>query len=235
MGTDFNGSALVSRGGELLFAEGIGMADDANSIANTPATRFRLGSVTKQFTAMAVLILASQRRLKTTDPLCDYVDTCPEGWDVITIEHLLSHSSGIAQLHGPAGVDPMKAATPADTVASVADIPLAFEPGTSFEYSNTGYILLGMVIERASGFDYETFLEQHIFEPLGMADSGYEHGDTPGLAVGYASAFEQAGALDMSVPYAAGGLYSTVLDLQRWVDALDTRRPRRRRGDAALR
>ena len=78
-----------------------------------------------------------------------------------------------------------------------------------------------MVVERASGLDYETFLEQHIFEPLGMADSGYEHGDTPGLAVGYASAFEEADALDMSVPYAAGGLYSTVLDLQRWVDALD--------------
>ena len=115
----------------------------------------------------------------------------------------------------------MKAATPAETVASVADIPLVFEPGASFAYSNTGYVLLGMVIERASGLDYETFLRQHIFEPLGMADSGYEHGDTPGLAVGYVSEFDKAGELDMSVPYAAGGLYSTVLDLQRWADALD--------------
>ena len=221
LGTDFNGSALVSRDGDLLFAEGIGMADDANGIPNTPETRFRLGSVTKQFTAMAVLMLASQGLLKTTDPVCDYVDTCPDGWDVVTIEHLLSHSSGIANFTDQPGFDPMKAATPADTVASVADIPLAFEPGASFAYSNTGYVLLGMVIERASGLDYETFLEQHIFEPLGMADSGYEHGDTPGLAVGYASEFEQSDALDMSVPYAAGGLYSTVLDLQRWVDALD--------------
>ena len=221
LGTDFNGSALVSRDGDLLFAEGIGMADDANGIPNTPETRFRLGSVTKQFTAMAVLMLASQGLLKTTDPLCDYVDTCPDGWDVVTIEHLLSHSSGIANFTDQPGFDPMKTATPADTVASVADIALEFEPGASFAYSNTGYVLLGMVIERASGLDYETFLGQHIFEPLGMADSGYEHGDTPGLAVGYASEFEQSGALDMSVPYAAGGLYSTVLDLQRWVDALD--------------
>jgi CubicO group peptidase (beta-lactamase class C family) len=197
------------------------MADDANGIPNMPETRFRLGSVTKQFTAMAVLMLASQGPLKTTDPLCDYVDTCPDGWDRVTIEHLLSHSSGIASFTDQPGFDPMKAATPADTVASVADIPLAFEPGASFAYNNTGYVLLGMVIERASGLDYETFLVQHIFEPLGMADSGYEHGDTPGLAVGYASEFEQSGALDMSVPYAAGGLYSTVLDLQRWVDALD--------------
>ena len=221
LGTDFNGSALVSRDGDLLFAEGIGMADDAHGIPNTPETRFRLGSVTKQFTAMAVLMLASQGLLKTTDPVCDYVDTCPDGWDVVTIEHLVSHQSGIASFTDQPGFDPMKAATPADTVASVADIPLVFEPGASFAYSNTGYVLLGMVIERASGLDYETFLEQHIFEPLGMADSGYEHGDTPGLAVGYASAFEEADALDMSVPYAAGGLYSTVLDLQRWVDALD--------------
>jgi CubicO group peptidase (beta-lactamase class C family) len=221
LGTDFNGSALVSRGGDLLFAEGIGMADDANGIPNTPETRFRLGSVTKQFTAMAVLMLASQGLLKTTDPLCDYVDTCPDGWDVVTIEHLLSHSSGIANFTDQPGFDPMKAATPADTVASVADIPLGFEPGASFAYSNTGYVLLGMVVERSSGLDYEAFLEQRIFEPLGMADSGYEHGDTPGLAVGYASEFEEADALDMSVPYAAGGLYSTVLDLQRWVDALN--------------
>ena len=221
VGTEFNGSALMSRDGDLLFAEGLGMADDANGIPNTSETRFRLGSVTKQFTAMAVLMLASQGLLKTTDPLCDYVDTCPDGWGVVTIEHLVSHSSGIASFTDQPGFDLMKAATPAETVASVVDIPLAFEPGASFAYSNTGYVLLGMVIERASGLDYETFLEQHIFEPLGMSDSGYEHGDTPGLAVGYASAFEEADALDMSVPYAAGGLYSTVLDLQRWVDALD--------------
>jgi CubicO group peptidase (beta-lactamase class C family) len=221
LGTDFNGSALVSRDGDLLFAEGIGIADDANGIPNTPETRFRLGSVTKQFTAMAVLMLASQRLFKTTDPVCNYVDTCPAGWDRVTIEHLLSHSSGIADFVDQPGFDPMKAATPADTAASVADIPLAFEPGASFAYSSTGYVLLGMVIERVSGLDYETFLEQHIFEPVGMADSGYEHGDTPGLAVGYASEFKLSSALDMSVPYAAGGLYSTVLDLQRWVDALD--------------
>jgi CubicO group peptidase (beta-lactamase class C family) len=221
MGTDFNGSALVSRDGDILFAEGIGMADDANRLPNTPETRFRLGSVTKQFTAMAVLMLASQGLLKTTDPVCDYVDTCPDGWDVVTIEHLLSHSSGIADFTQQPGFDLMKEATPADTVASVADIPLGFAPGASFAYSSTGYVLLGMVIERASGLDYETFLEQQIFEPLGMADSGYEHADTPGLAVGYAREFEEASPLDVSVPYAAGGLYSTVLDLQRWVDALD--------------
>ena len=110
LGTGFNGSALMSRYGDLLFAEGIGMADDAHGIPNTPSTQFRLGSVTKQFTAMAVLMLASQGLLKTTDPVCDYVDTCPDGWDAVTVEHLLSHSSGIASFTDQPGFDLMKAA-----------------------------------------------------------------------------------------------------------------------------
>ena len=116
----------------------------------------------------------------------------------------------------------MKAATPAETVASVSDIPLTRTPGTSFSYTNTGYVLLGMVIEHVSGKSYEQFLQDEIFGPLGMKDSGYEHGDTPGLATGYADGFTVADPLDMSVPYAAGGLYSTVLDLERWEEALYT-------------
>jgi CubicO group peptidase (beta-lactamase class C family) len=222
LGPDFNGSALVSKGDEVLFAEGLGMADDAKGIANTPETRFRIGSMTKQFTAMAILMLALEGRLETTDPVCDYVDACPDGWDAITVEHLLGHSSGIADFTEQPDFDATEAATPAETVARVADIPLAFSPGESFAYSNTGYILLGMVIERASGMGYEAFLQERIFEPLGMADSGLEDGDTPGLAVGYADLFTEADPLDMSLPYAAGGLFSTILDLQRWSDALDT-------------
>ena len=129
LGSEFNGSALVSHGGDILLAEGIGMADDTNGIANMPATRFRIGSITKQFTAMAVLMLASHGLLKTSDPVCDYVDTCPEGWGAITIEHLLGHTSGIANVTDQPAFDPTKAATPAETVAIVADIPLAFAPG----------------------------------------------------------------------------------------------------------
>ena len=129
LGSTFNGSALVSLGGDVLFAEGMGMADDANGVANEPATRFRIGSITKQFTAMAVLMLASQGLLKTTDPICDYVDDCPDAWSAITLEHLVGHTSGIANFTDQPAFDPMKAATPAETVAGVADIPLAFAPG----------------------------------------------------------------------------------------------------------
>jgi CubicO group peptidase (beta-lactamase class C family) len=222
LGSNFNGSVLVSKDGEVLFAEGLGMADEANGIANSPETRFRIGSMTKQFTAMAILMLASEGLLATTDPVCDYLDECPDGWGGITIEHLVAHTSGIANFTDQAVFDPLKAATPAETVASVAEIPLAFDPGEGWAYSNTGYILLGMVIERVAGMPYEAYLQERIFEPLKMADSGYEDGQTEGLAVGYASGFAEAPPLDMTVPYAAGGLFSTVLDLQRWSDALDT-------------
>ena len=220
LGPAFNGSALVALDDEVVFAEGIGMADDANGIPNAPETRFRIGSITKQLTGMGILLLEEEGLVAAGDPVCDSLNDCPDGWEAVTLAHLLGHTSGIASFTDQPGFDPMRPSTPAETVAGVADLPLAFEPGTSFAYSNTGYVLLGMVIERASGLDYETFVRQRIFEPLDMADSGYEHGDTPGLAVGYATGFEVAEPLDMSVPYAAGGLYSTVLDMERWSAAL---------------
>ncbi len=178
--------------------------------------------MTKQFTAMAILILESRGFVKQGDPVCDYLDRCPKGWRTVRIEHLLDHTSGIADFTELAGFDGMKAATPAQTVAGVAGIPLTWVPGESFSYTNTGYVLLGMVIEGVSGKTYEAFLHDEIFGPLGMKDSGYEHGDTAGLAVGYADGFNEAEPLDMSVPYAAGGLFSTVLDLERWEEALYT-------------
>ena len=220
LGIDFNGSALVAKDGKVIYAKGIGMADHANKIANKLETRFRIGSITKQFTAMAILILESRGLVKQGDPVCDFLDTCPKGWSGVTIEHLLDHTSGIADFTEQPDFDSMRAATSAETVASIAKIPLEWTPGKSFGYTNTGYVLLGMVIEKASGKSYEAFLQDEIFGPLGMKDSGYEHGDTPGLAVGYADGFEEAEPLDMSVPYAAGGLYSTVLDLETWEEAL---------------
>lgn len=220
--TDFNGSALVSKKGEVLYAKGFGMADEASKLANTPETRFRIASLTKQFTAMAILILEARQLIKPSDSMCDYLDTCPKGWEAITIAHLLGNTSGIADFTEQSTFDAMKAATPAQTVASVADIPLPRAPGSSYGYTNTGYVLLGMVIEKVSEKTYERFLQDEIFAPLGMTDSGYEHGDTEGLATGYVDGFAVADPLDMSVPYAAGGLYSTVRDLERWEEALYT-------------
>ena len=151
----------------------------------------RIGSITKQFTAMAILILESRGLFccVRSDSVCDYLETCPKGWEAITIEHLLAHTSGIANFTDRADFDGMRAATPAETVASVADVPLSWTPGKSFSYTNTGYVLLGMVIEKVSGKTYEAFLQDEVFGPLGMNHSGYEHGDTPGLATGYSEGF----------------------------------------------
>ena len=222
LGADLNGAALVAKDGEILYAKGFGMADAASNRANSPETRFRLASITKQFTAMAILILESRGLLDRSDSICDYIYDCPEAWKVVTIEHLLDHTSGIADFTDQPDFDSLTAATPAQTVAGVADIPLRWEPGESFSYTNTGYVLLGMAIEKVSGEPYATYLQDEIFGPLGMEDSGYDDGDTPGLATGYSSDFNVAEPLDMSVPYAAGGLYSTVLDLNRWQEALYT-------------
>ena len=217
-----NGAALVAQDGEIRYATGFGMADAASNRANSAETRFRIGSITKQFTAMAVLILESRGLLERSDSICDYIDDCPEAWKDVTIEHLLDHTSGIANFTDEPDFDSLEGATPAQTVAGVADIPLRGQPGESFSYTNTGYVLLGMAIEKVSGTSYAAFLQDEIFGPLEMQDSGYEDGDTPGLATGYSSDFTVADPLDMSVPYAAGGLYSTVLDLHRWQEALYT-------------
>ena len=219
LAVDFNGSALVAKDGQVLYAKGIGYADRAKDQRNAPDTRFRLGSITKQFTAMGVLMLESRGLVGLDDAACGFLDVCPPGWDAITIGHLVSHTSGIANYTDLPDLEQWGPLTPAEIVAKVEDIPLAGRPGDSFAYSNTGYVLLGMIIERVSGMSYEEFLEDGIFEPLGMRDSGYDHGDR-GVAQGYRVAFVPADAIDMSVPYAAGALYSTVLDLQRWDAAL---------------
>jgi len=211
----FTGAVLVRRGGEVLVRRGYGQADGALGSANTPSTRFRIGSVTKQFTAAAVLVLAARGKVGLEDRACRYLPRCPGAWSTISVRHLLTHQSGLPEFLDLPGFDAMRPSTPADTLADLRRVPLDFAPGTSFSYSNSGYIALGLVIEQASGVDYETFLRDSFFAPLGMSDSGYEHsGDV--ATVGYRDPDHVADPLDMSVPFAAGGLFSTVDDLARW-------------------
>jgi CubicO group peptidase (beta-lactamase class C family) len=221
----FQGSALVALGDEVLLSKGYGMADTETGIANAPETRFRLGSITKQFTAMAILILQSQGKLDISDAACEYIADCPPAWKPITIRQLLSHTSGLPNFTDLPGFAAIKnvPSTPAQTLERIADLPLDFTPGERFSYSNTGYIALGEIIEQVSGMPYEDFLQKEIFGPLEMRDTGYDTGDD-GLAVGYKSATSVADTIDMSVPHAAGGLYSTILDLYRWDQALYTDR-----------
>jgi CubicO group peptidase (beta-lactamase class C family) len=222
----FTGTVLVARNGEILLSQGYGWADRDNQVPNTPQTRYRLGSITKQFTAVAILILRAQGLLNVQEYICPYLPECPDAWQEITIHHLLTHTSGIPDLTDFPDFKTFKATptTPVQTIARFQDKPLDFQPGEKWNYSNSGYVLLGYIIEQVSGQSYETFLQQHIFDPLQMTSTGYDH-NNGSLATGYTgvdSHWETPAYIDMTLPYAAGGLYSTVADLYLWDQALYT-------------
>src|ERR1044071_594990 len=188
-GQHFMGTVLVGRGSQLLFSKAYGSANLEWNVPNTPNTRFRLGSVTKQFTAASILLLEERGKLSTADPVKTYIPDAPAAWDKITIFHLLTHTSGIPNFTSfpdYAKLEPFPA-TAAELVARFRDKPLEFQPGERWNYSNSGYVLLGYLIEKVSGEPYEKFVRDNIFTPLGMADSGYDSNTAiiPHRASGY--------------------------------------------------
>jgi len=223
----FMGSVLVARGDQVLFNKGYGSANLEWDIPNTPSTKFRLGSITKQFTAASILLLEERGKLSTGDPVKKYMPDAPAAWDKVTLFNLLTHTSGIPSFTGFkdfAEKDPF-ATTPANLVARFRDKPLEFEPGTKWAYDNSGYVLLGYLIEKISGETYADFVRENIFTPLGMKDSGYDSNSEviPHRASGYASGPkgpENASFVHMSVPFSAGALYSTTEDLLKWETGL---------------
>ena len=219
----FMGTALVARGNQVLFSKGYGSANLEWNIPNTPDTKFRLGSVTKQFTAATILLLEERGKLSVADPVKKYLPDAPAAWDKITIFHVLTHSAGLPSFTGFPDYQKLQpfAATPADLVGRFRDKPLEFEPGERMSYSNSGYVLLGYIIEKITGSTYEKFVVENIFTPLGMKDSGYDSNFAviPRRATGYVNGrngFEQAGFIHMTIPHAAGALYSTTEDLLKW-------------------
>lgn len=223
----FMGSVLVARGNDVLFNKGYGSANLEWDIADSPSTKYRLGSITKQFTAASILLLEERGKLKVGDPVKKYMPDAPAAWDQITIFNLLTHTSGIPNFTNfpeYRKLEPFPI-TPEQTVAVFRDKPLDFQPGEKWNYSNSGYLLLGYLIEKVSGESYEKFLRENIFTPLGMKDSGYDSNSAVILhrAAGYAPSAAgpvNAGFIHMSVPHAAGGLYSTTGDLLRWEQGL---------------
>lgn len=219
----FMGTVLVARGGEILFSKGYGMANLEWDIPNSPSTKFRLGSVTKQFTAASILLLEERGKLQVQDPVKKYMPDAPAAWDKITIFHVLTHTSGIPSFTSfpdYSQTEPFET-TPEKLVARFRDKPLDFEPGEKWSYSNSGYVLLGYLIEKISGQSYSTFVQENIFTPLGMKDSGYDSNSRiiPHRASGYTpdkGVPVNAGFIHMSIPFSAGSLYSTTEDLLRW-------------------
>jgi CubicO group peptidase (beta-lactamase class C family) len=223
----FSGSVLVARDGKVVFSKGYGLANVEFDALNAPETRFRLGSITKQFTAAAILLLQERGKLSAQDPICKYFDNCPAAWSEVTIHHLLSHTGGIPSFTSFPDYLPkmMMPVTTQEMIARFKDKPLDFKPGEKWSYSNSGYYLLGCIIEKAAGESYESFLQKSVFDPLKMTSTGYEHHDTilKKRATGYSLAKGEkvnSAYIDMTQPYAAGALYATVGDLFLWNEAL---------------
>lgn len=223
----FMGSVLVAKGSDVVYEKSVGWANAEWRIPNAADTKYRIGSLTKQFTAAAVLLLVEQGKLRLEDPLSKLLPTTPPAWGKVTVQQLLSHTGGVPSFTGFPGYQEWKLHPddPAKTVARIADKPLEFTPGEKFNYSNTGYMLLGWIVAEVSGQTYEAFLRDHIFEPLGMKDSGYDSNTAmiERRASGYASGPKgllNAPYIDMHVPGGAGALYSTTRDLLRWTEGL---------------
>ncbi|MCW3847212.1 serine hydrolase [Sphingomonas sp. LB-2] len=220
---EFMGAVLVARDGVILFDRGYGSANLEWKTANDGDTKFRLGSLTKQFTAVSVLLLVERGKLSLDAPIKTWLPDAPAAWDKVTIRHLLSHTAGVPSLTAFPDYEQLKTlpTTLEAVVARFRDKPLEFEPGAKWSYSNSGYILLTAIIEKASGQRYADFLADNIFKPLGMADSGY---DSHAAIIAHRASGYSAGAngmvnadyIEMAIPQGAGGLYSTTHDLLRW-------------------
>jgi CubicO group peptidase (beta-lactamase class C family) len=219
----FMGSVLVARGNEILLNKGYGEANVEQNIPNDPNTKFRIGSLTKQFTAALVLLLQQDGKLRLEDPVSEYLPDAPRSWGKITLTELLGHNSGIPEIQS----DPsfrswaMSPHTHAEKLAFFKDRPLNFEPGSRNEYSNSNYLVLGAVIEKVTGADFATLLHNRILKPLGMNDSGVDKDGLvlPKRAQGYNNNHGRlvpAASESMSVPWSAGSMYSTANDLLRW-------------------
>jgi CubicO group peptidase (beta-lactamase class C family) len=226
----FSGSVLVCMDNETVFKNGYGMANLEHDVSNTPDTKFRIGSITKQFTAMTIMLLEERGKLKIEDHITKYIVDAPEAWADVTVHHLLTHTSGIHSFTSMPEYrrDMMLTQSIDQMVVRFKDKPLRFSPGEKFEYSNSGYFLLGTIVEKASGVSYEEFIRKEICEALKLRDTGYDRFRTvlKHRASGYKRLSDKTvhdNYLDMSQPYAAGSLYSTVEDLNRWDQALRRR------------
>ena len=219
----FMGAVLVARDDVVLFDKGYGSANLEWNIPNDGATKFRLGSVTKQFTAVAILLLQERGKLTLDAPVKTYLPDAPTAWDKVTVRHLLTHSAGIPNFTNfpDYGASKTLPATHASLIARFRDKPLEFAPGEKFAYSNSGYVLLSAIVEKLSGQSYAAFVAENLFKPLGMADTGYDSHAMilPRRASGYAPGPKgpvNADYISMTIPQGAGGLYSTTRDLLKW-------------------
>jgi CubicO group peptidase (beta-lactamase class C family) len=229
----FAGSVLVAKDGEPLLRHGFGLANREWNVPHEATGKFRLGSLTKQFTATAILQLMERGKLALDDEIARHYPEAPAAWRDVSLLHLLTHTSGIPSYTSIPGFFQHMAhidRTPREIIALTEAEPPEFAPGTTFKYCNGGYVILGQVIERLSGRAYEDYVREEILQPLGLGNTGYEHVETiiPQRVPGYRirnGKIENAAYLAMSLPYAAGSICSTVDDLLKWQRDLAAAKP----------
>lgn len=212
-------------GGRVILQSSFGYADWKTRTLVRPNTPFRIGSITKVFTATAVMMLVQDGQLQLDDAACSFVAACPSAWSGVTVRNLLTHTSGIPDYLGPITLSEFDAPTPpVALLALVSDKPLIFPPGSAYSYSNTNFVLLGLIVESLSGLSYEAFLQQRIFGPLGMTGSGYERdlSRVARAATGYG--YKTRSTTEViptdEAAFSDGGLHSTVEDLLKFDQAL---------------
>jgi CubicO group peptidase (beta-lactamase class C family) len=225
----FAGSVLVARGSDVIVSKGYGLANVEWNVPSSPSARFKVASITKQFTAAAILLLEERGRLKIDDLVKTHLPEAPATWDRMTLFHLLTHTAGFPGLQSPptGRQPPVESAdgTVAGFVTALMQRPLESQPGERFNYTNSGYLVLGHLIQKLTGQSYETFIRENIFTPLGMKDSGL---DSPAVIAHRAGSYTvtRNGLVNASyppdriVPNTSAGLYSTTEDLLRWQNAL---------------
>lgn len=225
-------SIAVARNGKVIKARGYGLADVEHNVHATEATVYQWASVTKQFTAAAIVLLAEDGKLRLDDLAARYYTNAPAGWSNVTVRHLLTHTSGIKSYTSLPGFfrTLRKDYTPEELLDLVRGETGDFAPGERWAYNNTGYFLLGLIIESVSGKSYGDFVAERIFGPLGMKTARLNHQFeiVPNRATGYLNASNKllrSEFVSPSQPYAAGALMGTVLDLAKWDAALYTEKP----------
>lgn len=225
---NFSGSILIESKGKILVKQGYGMANYELNVPNTTRTKFNIGSITKTFTATAIMQLVEKNKIGLDDTIDKYIPGYPNGGK-IHISQLLSHKSGIPDFtDSQEFMDTVRLyRTPEQIIATFKDKPLEFEPGSSFKYSNSGYVLLGYIIEKVTNQTYEDYLKENIFKPLDMKDTEIADGKKliQNKASGYSIAGKQLVNSDMadnSFEFGAGGVYSTVEDLYKWYKGMNS-------------
>jgi CubicO group peptidase (beta-lactamase class C family) len=218
----FSGALLAAKEGTILLNKGYGLAVRSQSVPNTSQTVFSTGSISKQFTAAAIMKLETMGKLHTEDSISKYFLDVPDDKKGITLHHLLTHTSGVIDALG----GDYEKALRDETMKKILDAPLQFEPGERFSYSNLGYSMLAAVIEKVSGETYEEFLNQFLFKPAGMAFTGYRKPDWSSKVVAHWYVGDKDNGIPLEKPYpywnllGNGGILSTTEDMYRWHQAL---------------